>query len=103
MYRWPTIRAQETYYRRGSIGGAHRARATYSNQSELGHRAEHKFLDTGFTAMQRTVGFTMSCGAQLIATGKMRKCGVLTPLDLAYDDVLLALEHHGIKVKITRE
>jgi lysine 6-dehydrogenase len=64
---------------------------------------DYRDLDTGFTAMQRTVGFTMSRGAQLIATGKLSKPGVLTPLDVAYDDVLPALEPHGIKVKITRE
>jgi hypothetical protein len=50
-----------------------------------------------------TVGFTMSRGAQLIATGKLSKPGILTPLDVAYDDVLPALERHGIRVKITRE
>jgi len=64
---------------------------------------DYRDLDTGFTAMQRTVGFTMSRGAQLIATGKLSKPGVLTPLDVAYDDVLPALEPHGIRVKITRE
>ena len=57
---------------------------------------------TGFTAMQRTVGFTMSRGAQLIASGKLVKPGLLTPLDVAYDDVLPALESHGIRVAITR-
>ncbi len=64
---------------------------------------DYRDLDTGFTAMQRTVGFTMSRGAQLIATGKLRKPGILTPLDVSYDDVLPALEQHGIRVKITRE
>jgi saccharopine dehydrogenase-like NADP-dependent oxidoreductase len=64
---------------------------------------DYRDLATGFTAMQRTVGFTMSRGAQLIATGKLSKPGVLTPLDVAYDDVLPALEPHGIRVKITRE
>lgn len=57
---------------------------------------------TGFTAMQRTVGFTMSRGVQLIATGKLTKIGVLTPLALAYEDVLPALEPHGIRVQISR-
>jgi len=64
---------------------------------------DYRDLATGFTAMQRTVGFTLSRGAQLIATGKLSKPGVLTPLDVAYDDVLPALEPHGIRVKITRE
>lgn len=64
---------------------------------------DYRDLDTGFTAMQRAVGFTMSRGSQLIATGKLSKPGVLTPLDVAYNDVLPALEPHGIRVKITRE
>ena len=64
---------------------------------------DYRDFATGFTAMQRTVGFTMSRGAQLIATGKLAKTGVLTPLDVNYDDVLPALEPHGIHVKITRE
>ena len=57
---------------------------------------------TGFTAMQRTVGFTMSRGAQLIAAGKLTKAGVLTPLDVAYEDVFPALEPKGIRVEIQR-
>ena len=72
------------------------------------HQVRYQLLDyrdlaTGFTAMQRTVGFTMSRGAQLIATGKLRKGGVVTPLDVDYDDVLPALEAHGIRVQITRD
>jgi saccharopine dehydrogenase-like NADP-dependent oxidoreductase len=71
-------------------------------------RAVYELLDyrdfaTGLTAMQRTVGFTLSRGAQLIATGRLAKAGVLTPLDVAYDDVLPALEPLGIRVQITRE
>ena len=71
-------------------------------------RVVYQLLDyrdaaTGLTAMQRTVGFTMSRGTQLIATGTLAKPGVLTPLDVAYDDVLPPLESHGIRVQVTRE
>jgi saccharopine dehydrogenase-like NADP-dependent oxidoreductase len=71
-------------------------------------RVVYQLLDyrdaaTGLTAMQRTVGFTMSRGAQLIAAGTLAKPGVLTPLDVAYDDVLPPLESHGIRVQVTRE
>ena len=45
----------------------------------------------------------MSRGAQLVATGRLTKAGVLTALDVAYEDVLPALEEHGIRVKVTRE
>jgi saccharopine dehydrogenase-like NADP-dependent oxidoreductase len=64
---------------------------------------EYRDFATGLTAMQRTVGFTLSRGAQLIATGRLTKHGVLTPLDVAYEDVLPALEPHGIRVQIMRE
>jgi saccharopine dehydrogenase-like NADP-dependent oxidoreductase len=63
---------------------------------------DYRDAATGFTAMQRTVGFTMSRGAQLIAAGKLTKPGVLTPLDVAYEDVLPALEPHGIRVQVRR-
>ncbi len=64
---------------------------------------DYRDLTTGFTAMQRTVGFTMSRGAQLIAAGKVARPGLLTPLDVPYDDVLPALQHHGIHVSISRD
>jgi lysine 6-dehydrogenase len=60
---------------------------------------DYRDLPTGFTAMQRTVGFTMSRGAQLIAAGRL-KPGLLTPLDVPYEDVFSALEPHGIRVEI---
>jgi lysine 6-dehydrogenase len=56
---------------------------------------------TGFTAMQRTVGFTLSLGARLILDGKLAKPGLLTPLDVPYGLVFPALARHGIRV--TRE
>jgi lysine 6-dehydrogenase len=64
---------------------------------------DYRDFATGLTAMQRTVGFTLSRGALLIATGRLARPGVLTPLDVSYDDVLPALEPHGIRVRITRE
>jgi len=56
-------------------------------------------LQTGFTSMQRTVGFTMSLGAQLVLGGKL-PCALLTPLDVPYDLVIPALERH--KLHVTR-
>lgn len=66
----------------------------------------HQLIDTrdfktGFTAMQRTVGFTLSLGARLILEGKLDKRGLLTPLDVPYDVVIPALARHNIRV--TRE
>jgi saccharopine dehydrogenase-like NADP-dependent oxidoreductase len=55
-------------------------------------------LKTGFTSMQRTVGFTMSLGARLILDGKLQKPGLLTALDVPYESVFPALEKHNIRV-----
>jgi len=62
------------------------------------HLQDMRDLDTGFTAMQRTVGFTMSLGVQLILEGKLEKAGLLTPLDVPYDSVFPPLEKHNIRV-----
>jgi saccharopine dehydrogenase-like NADP-dependent oxidoreductase len=43
-------------------------------------------LNTGFTAMNRTTGFTASIGAQMIEKGIIRKRGLLSPIyDIPYD------------------
>ncbi len=55
-------------------------------------------LATGFTSMQRTVGFTLALGARLLLDGALRAPGLHTPLDVAYEDVFPALERHGIHV-----
>jgi len=55
-------------------------------------------LETGFTSMQRTVGFTLSLGARLILEGKLAKPGLLTPLDVPYESVIPRLEKHNIRV-----
>jgi saccharopine dehydrogenase-like NADP-dependent oxidoreductase len=51
---------------------------------------------TGFTSMQRTVGFTMSLGARLILEKKLQKSGVLTPLDVPYESVIPVLETYDM-------
>jgi lysine 6-dehydrogenase len=55
-------------------------------------------LETGLTSMQRTVGFTLSLGARLILERKIHRAGVLTPLDVPYEEVFPALERHNIRV-----
>lgn len=54
---------------------------------------------TGFTSMQRTVGFTLARGARLILAGALERRGLLTPLDVPYASVFPALERHGIHVE----
>jgi saccharopine dehydrogenase-like NADP-dependent oxidoreductase len=67
-------------------------------------RVIYQLLDTrdpktGFTAMQRTVGFTMSLGAQLILEGRLPRKGLLTPLDVPFEAVIPQLERdHSIRV-----
>lgn len=54
---------------------------------------------TGFTSMQRTVGFTLARGARLILGGELGRHGLLTPLDVPYASVFPALERRGIHVE----
>lgn len=54
-------------------------------------------LETGFTSMQRTVGFTLSLGAQLILEGKLAP-GLRTPLDVPFEEVIPRLARHNIHV-----
>jgi lysine 6-dehydrogenase len=54
---------------------------------------------TGFTSMQRTVGFTLALGARLILDGTLGRAGLLTPMDVPYELVFPALERHGIRVE----
>jgi lysine 6-dehydrogenase len=41
---------------------------------------DYRDLETGLFAMNRTVGFTSSIGAQMILTGKITQAGVLSPV-----------------------
>ncbi len=61
-------------------------------------------LTTGFTAMSRTVGYTVSIGAQLIGTGKITKKGILSPVnDIPYDIFRDELNNRGINIKSSIE
>ena len=61
---------------------------------------DRRNLETGFTAMSRTVGFTASIGAQMIATGQIKKRGVLSPLrDVPYELFVRELGKRNIVVK----
>ncbi|RME06430.1 MAG: hypothetical protein D6803_06480 [Anaerolineae bacterium] len=61
---------------------------------------DYRDLETGFLAMQRTVGFTASIGAQMILRGDIQKRGLLAPGRDVPSDVLIAeLQKRGIEVK----
>jgi saccharopine dehydrogenase-like NADP-dependent oxidoreductase len=56
-------------------------------------------LETGYSAMSRTVGYTASIGAQMIASGQIIKRGLLSPVnDVPYEPFARALQRRGIRV-----
>jgi saccharopine dehydrogenase-like NADP-dependent oxidoreductase len=56
-------------------------------------------LETGFTAMNRTVGYTASIGALMIGNGQITKRGVLSPVnDVPYKTLIQELDKRGIQV-----
>lgn len=59
---------------------------------------DRRDLKTGFTSMQRTVGFTMSLGARLILEGRLNKTGLLSPIDVPYELLAQGLSGHGIRI-----
>jgi lysine 6-dehydrogenase len=60
---------------------------------------DRRDLQTGFTAMSRTVGYTASIGAQLIASGQITQRGVLAPVtDIPYDLLASELDKRGIQI-----
>ena len=59
---------------------------------------DRRDLKTGLFAMNRTVGFTASIGAQMILTGKISTPGVLSPVkDVPTEDFIKELEKRGIR------
>jgi len=60
---------------------------------------DRRDLATGLTAMNRTVGFTASIGAQLIGRGAIAKRGLLSPVtDVPYNVLIGELAERGIQV-----
>jgi lysine 6-dehydrogenase len=60
---------------------------------------DRRDLETGFTAMNRTVGYTASIGALMIAGGALGKRGILSPLrDVPYEPFRAELAKRGIQV-----
>jgi lysine 6-dehydrogenase len=57
-------------------------------------------LETGFSAMTRTVGFAASIGAHMILRGDIQKRGVLSPArDVPYEPFVDELKKRGIHVE----
>ena len=69
-----------------------RARAVYQ-------LIDRRDLETGQTAMSRTVGFTASIGAQLIGRGAITKRGLLSPVaDVPYNLLVEELAKRDIQI-----
>jgi lysine 6-dehydrogenase len=72
--------------------GGRKARAVYQV-------VDRRDLKTGFTAMSRTVGYTVSSGAQMIGSGKITKRGLLSPVsDVPYELFAQELGERGIQI-----
>lgn len=64
---------------------------------------DRRDLNTGFTSMNRTVGFTASIGAQLLGSGKITKRGLLDPVrDVPFELFEEELNKRGIEVNKKR-
>jgi len=55
-------------------------------------------LTTGFSAMQRTVGYTLSLGARLILNGDLFEPGIHLPMDVPFEILEADLRRHGIVI-----
>ena len=60
---------------------------------------DRRDLETGFTAMQRTVGFTASIGAQMILDGKLDQKGLLSPTEIQLSRIARELEERNISIE----
>jgi lysine 6-dehydrogenase len=60
---------------------------------------DRRDLATGFTAMQRTVGFSIAIGAEMILSGQIDKFGILGPKDVPFTPFVQQLAKRGIFVK----
>jgi len=65
---------------------------------------DYRDMNTGLFAMNRTVGYTASIAAQMIASGQIRGKGLLrSTTDIPYAEFVEQLQHRNIAVKETIE
>ncbi len=70
-----------------------------NQERQLYHVIDYRDLETGFTAMNRTVGFPASIVAQMILKGEIKEKGLLSPIHhTPYDSFIKELGKRGIKV-----
>lgn len=66
------------------------------NKSVIYQMVDYKDLETGFTSMQRTVGFTMGIGAMLLVQGKLNTRGMISPTQVPLDLIEPELKKRNI-------
>jgi lysine 6-dehydrogenase len=59
---------------------------------------DRRDMKTGFTAMQRTVGYTMALGARMILERKLPRCGLLSPVEIPFDLLESGLGQVGMRI-----
>ena len=59
---------------------------------------DYRDLETGYTAMQRTVGFPMSIGAQMIANGVLTQRGIVNPSEVPFESFHAELRKRGLDI-----
>lgn len=67
----------------------------------VGQLVDTRDLATGFTAMQRTVAFPMSIGAQMILNGTLSRRGIVEPSQVPYEPFLAELRKRGLDITMT--
>ncbi len=64
---------------------------------------DRRDLKSGLTAMQRTVGFPMSIGAQMILDGRISQKGIVNPVNVPFEPFIEELEKRGISYTSSQE
>ena len=59
---------------------------------------DYRELKTGYTAMQRTVAYPLSIGAQMIMDGRLSKRGIVKPSDVPFESFGEELRQRGLDV-----
>jgi saccharopine dehydrogenase-like NADP-dependent oxidoreductase len=62
---------------------------------------DYRDLKTGYTAMQRTVAYPMSIGAQMIIDGRLSKRGIIGPSEVPFEPFIAELRKR--RLDITRK
>jgi lysine 6-dehydrogenase len=64
----------------------------------VGQLVDYRDLITGYTAMQRTVAFPMSIGAQMIMNNDLSKRGIVEPSEVPFEPFIKELRKRGLDV-----